>query len=75
MVVEQLDIHMQKEINLNTNLSCMPAKSLQSCLTLCDPMNCSPLGSSVQEYWSGMPCPPSEDLPDPQIEPASLTST
>ena len=23
------------------------AKSLQSCLTLCDPMDCSPLGSSV----------------------------
>ena len=25
----------------------MRAKSLQSCLTLCDPMNCSPPGSSV----------------------------
>ena len=24
------------------------AKSLQSCLTLCDPMDCSPPGSSVQ---------------------------
>ena len=23
------------------------AKSLQSCLTLCDPVDCSPLGSSV----------------------------
>ena len=27
--------------------ACMPAKSLQSCLTLCDPMDCSPPGSSV----------------------------
>ena len=26
---------------------CMRAKSLQSCLTLCDPMDCSPPGSSV----------------------------
>ena len=26
---------------------CMHAKSLQSCLTLCDPMDCSPLSSSV----------------------------
>ena len=26
---------------------CMRAKSLQSCLTLCDPMGCSPPGSSV----------------------------
>ena len=36
------------------------AKSLQSCPTACDPMDCSPLGSSVsgihrQEYWSGWP--------------------
>ena len=28
---------------------CMHAKSLQSCLTLCDPMDYSPLGSSV--HW------------------------
>ena len=27
---------------------CMSAKSLQSCLTLCHPMNCSPRGSSVR---------------------------
>ena len=26
---------------------CMGAQSLRSCLTLCDPMNCSPPGSSV----------------------------
>ena len=25
-------------------------------------------------YWSGLPCPPARDLPDPGIEPASLTS-
>ena len=25
----------------------------QSCVTLCHPMDCSPPGSSVQEYWSG----------------------
>ena len=29
---------------------------------------------SRQEYWSGLPCPSPEDLPDPGIEPASLTS-
>ena len=28
-------------------LTCMHAKSLQSCLTLCDPMDCSLPGSSV----------------------------
>ena len=36
------------------------SKSLQSCLTLCNPIDGSPLGSSVPgilqaEYWSGLP--------------------
>ena len=41
----------------------MLAKSLQLCPTLCDPMNCSPPGSSVHEIlqarileWVAMPC-------------------
>ena len=29
------------------------------------------MGFSRQEYWSGLPFPPPEDLPDPGIEPAS----
>ena len=29
------------------------------------------MGFSRQEYWSGLPCPPPEDLPDPGIEPGS----
>ena len=29
---------------------------------------------SRQEYWTGLSCPPPGDLPDPGIEPASLTS-
>ena len=38
------------------------AKSLQSCLTLCDPIDGShqappSLGFSRQEYWSGLPVP------------------
>ena len=31
-------------------------------------------GFSRQEYWSGLPFPTPGDLPDPRIEPASLTS-
>ena len=27
-----------------------------------------------QEYWSGLPFPPPEDLPDPGMEPTSLAS-
>ena len=30
------------------------------------------MGFSRQEYWSGLPCPPPGDLPDPGIEPRSL---
>ena len=32
------------------------------------------MGFSRQEYWSGLPCPPPGDLPNPGIEPMSLTS-
>ena len=58
---------------------CMYAKSLQSCPTLCDPMDCSPPGSSSmgfskQEYCSGFPCPSPGDLPDPRVEPACPVS-
>ena len=31
-------------------------------------------GFSRQEYWSGLPCPPPEDLPDQGTEPVSLMS-
>ena len=45
----------------------------QSCLTLCDPMDCSPPGSSMgffrQEYWTGLPFPSPGHLPDPKIKP------
>ena len=62
---------------------CVPAESLQLCSTLCSPMDCSPQGSSVhilwgfsrQEYWSGLPCPPPGDLPNPGTEPTSLMSS
>ena len=56
----------------------MHAQSLQSCLTLCDPVDCQvPLSMrfSMQEYCSSLPCPPPGDLPDPGIEPAFLTSS
>ena len=59
--------------------ACTSAKSLQSCLTLCDLMNHSPqaplsMGFSRQEYWSGSPCPLPGDPPNPGIELASLMS-
>jgi len=33
------------------------------------------MGFSRQEYWSGFPFPPAEDLPDPRIEPTSPVSS
>ena len=32
------------------------------------------MGSFRQEYWSGLPFPPPGDLPEPGIEPTSVTS-
>ena len=32
------------------------------------------MGFSRQEYWSGLPCPPTGDLPDSGIKPTSLMS-
>ena len=32
------------------------------------------IGFSMQEYWSGLPCPPPGDLHDPGIKPRSLLS-
>ena len=51
----------------------------QSCLNLCNPINCSPPDSSVRgilqarilEYWSGLPFLPPGDLPNPGITPKS----
>ena len=55
------------------------AKSRQSCLTLCDPMDCSPPGSSVHGdspgHNPGVGCCAllQGDLTDPGIEPRPLT--
>ena len=51
---------------------------VQSCLTLCDHMSCSPSASSVlgilqARKWSGLPFPPPGDLPDPGMEPGSVS--
>ena len=48
----------------------------QSCPALCDPMDCSPPGSSIHEIFqgsvlSGLTFPSPGYLPDPGIEPRS----
>ena len=57
----------------------MHAKSLQSCLTLCNPIDYSSPGFSVHRILQarileGLPCPPPGDLFDPGIKPSSLIS-
>ena len=61
------------------DIVCVRAKTFQVCLTLCDPVDVAhqaplSMGFSRQEYRSGLSCPPPGDLPDPGIEPVSLTS-
>ena len=57
----------------------MCAQSLQSCLTCVTIWTIAlraalSMGFSRQEYWSGLPCPPPGDLPNPGIKPASFKS-
>ena len=45
----------------------------QSCPILCDPMDCSPPGSSVHGiFWSALPFPSLGDLCHPGIQPMPL---
>ena len=49
----------------------------QSYPTVCDPVDCSPPGTSVRgilqagEYWSALPFPTPGDLPNPGIKAGS----
>ena len=59
-----------------TTYSCCCYLAAQSCLTLCDPMDCSPPGSSVHgisqpRILEWLPCPSPGDLPNPGIKPMS----
>ena len=49
---------------------------IQLFATLCTVTHQAPLfmGFSRQKYWSGLPCPPPGDLPDPGIKCASMKS-
>ena len=48
---------------------------VQLCVTVWTAACQAPLsmGFSRQEHWSGLPCPPPGDLPDPGIKPRSST--
>ena len=66
--------------NINTTyITCLHAKSLQSCLTLCNSITVAcqaplSMGFSRQKYWSWLPCPPPGKLLNPGIKSTSLMS-
>ena len=69
-----------KKLSYILSLVCVPAKSLQSCLTLCNPMDCNPPGSSVHGIlqarilkWIAMPTSRGIFLTQ-GVEPVSLKS-
>ena len=63
-----------RQISLEGHPTKTPVCSwLQSCPTLATPRTIAhqaplSMGFSRRKYWSGLPCPPPEDLPDPEIK-------
>ena len=51
------------------SLSCVPLLATPWTVTHQAPL---PMEFSMQEYWSGLPFPSPEDLPNPGIEPSFL---
>ena len=64
----------------NSTYNCLCVQSL-SCVRLLQPPGLQPtrpllsMGSSRQEYWSGLPFPPPGDLPHPGMDQESLASS
>ena len=68
-------LHRQKNLHKQTSVElCFSCVWLFA--TLWTVVHQAPLstGFSRQEHWSGLPCPPPRDLPNPGMELASLTS-
>ena len=65
-----------KELILSMLLLLSLFSYVQLCVTPWTVAHQAPLspGFSRHEHWSGLPCPPPGDLPNPGIEPASLRS-
>jgi len=70
-------MHTYTQIHTNKNNACVYALS---CVQLFGALWTAAYQASLsvefsrQKYWSGLPCPPPGDLPDPGIKPESLAS-
>ena len=65
-----------REVRKGGDICIKPSEVAQSCLTLCDPVDCSPPGSSIHGIFQArvlewVAISFSRDLPDPGIEPRS----
>ena len=61
---------------LASDILSVTSVAVQSCLTLCNPLDCSPPGSAAHGIFQArilewVPFPSPGDLPDPGIEPTS----
>ena len=74
--VTALSIHSRQSLSFPLFVRAKSLSRVRFCATLWAVARQAPLsmGFFRQEYWSGLPCPLPGDLPDPGIEPASLTS-
>ena len=76
-VIKHFNVPIGKHINIYCKRdACSVA---QSCPTLCNPMDCSPPGSSVHGILQArilekFTCPPPGYLPNPEIQPRSPVS-
>ena len=66
------------DAGFNTQINYLKVKSVSRVRLFATPWTVAyqalpSMGFSRQEYWSGLPFPSSEDLPDPGIEPMSPT--
>ena len=68
----------RRDAHGHSSFSALYVQALSCVLTLCDPMDCSPPGSSVHGILQArilewLPLPSPGDLPDPEIETVSLS--
>ena len=82
--LQSTGLHSQTQMSTNNSVH-YSNKHMRACalssfsrVRLCNPMDCSLPGSSMEfsrpKYWSGLPSPPPGGLPDPGIKTVSLTS-
>ena len=82
--VYHLHVYSEKICNWNEHYYTICVKLCVPCCFSCAQLFVTPwtescqaplsMGFFRQEHWSGLPCPPPGDLPDPGVEPVGLVS-